>query len=416
MTALILIIAFCIFVTVIVSVAIFLNKKKDPKNHIDINDDNSKNLECPLPGNKEGKEVRKCENVNDCNNCEGLDLSMSCVTVDDDNPYEYKNSSTGDKGSIQNGKWCLPTKIDTEELKCNPFTGNPVLTLKNDGEMSWECICKDEKKFSKNYNTGDCSVPSDCYGGDYVCITNSCGDNVKKNDRLSDNAEKTWKLNLSEKNWACRCPGGASANLTTNDGTPYCNNACVNSGGTLNGDGSCDCSKKNDGSIACGKNLASSNFCSRVDLLDKEEMCIPDPCKSRSPGVEKNKFNLDTGKCECDNMKGYLPGGPDGDQCEHSNCPVAVQLNDDGTRTCTHCDSMNDSLHQYYSEDEKNDPNIVSKEIIEESNGECIEKKGTWSTCGHPKQCFDFNQCCKTGVGRHICVENKKHVVGRRCL
>lgn len=113
---------------------------------------------CPLTFHADS--LVSCHEETDarCQACDENEPRL-CIEVTDRSPYKYKLPHSSKELAVPNGKWCLPPK--TSDLKCNPMTGDPVLT-KQGNTYLWRCQCKYPKLVDNAGVYGDCSEVTAC--------------------------------------------------------------------------------------------------------------------------------------------------------------------------------------------------------------------------------------------------------------
>ena len=252
--------------------------------------------------------------------------------------YSYKDPKTNENKYIPSGKWCLPKPI--KSLQCNPYTGTPTLSKRNDGELVWNCECNADVSeiLEKKGEFGDCNLEK-CNIVDIDDNTNRWYTNCYNPDGTpKDNFNTCWDPAEGK----CLCPSGMM--------NPYINKGDVNnfkcvsdscydidlypgSHGTNSSYSSCKCPTiqpyKGDANgvyrtlVSCPDNQDNNSSCSvdpnaneenkynscdcgrqttfpgRVMLGSQDEVdlsepqCIPDPC---NPG---GYFDKVTRECVC---------------------------------------------------------------------------------------------------------------------
>jgi len=89
---------------------------------------------------------------------------FSCVQVDADNPYTWKqgNQNINLPNSPTNYGWCLPD-ITNKDITCNEFTSDYVLEQVGDNQYQWGCYCRYPNLFDHGAGPGsDCTSVRAC--------------------------------------------------------------------------------------------------------------------------------------------------------------------------------------------------------------------------------------------------------------
>lgn len=260
-------------------------------------------IECGVLSNDT---IQKCDTNSDiCKSCKcsgdsSLTGCMKCTVVDDSNPYYSDINQSDCVGNfewvngvckLKNGSYCLPTKIN--DVNCNKFTGNKILTRLSDGTYGWRCICKNDTMFT-NGGSGDCTDINVCG----MLGSSENPSNISYRALINKNNNQLWS---SSSDWN-PFPGGVATckcrdNEVVNDKLLTCMpNSCGQ--GTINPNNpeSCKCpptfvdcfdiSYRDDGGI-----VYYTGIC-------KLPSCVPDPCY---PG----RYDPTSNKCVCDVSKGY---------------------------------------------------------------------------------------------------------------
>jgi len=401
-----------IFIIILVLTLIVIVTAKFVKNSSHINVDPELNkIVCPL--STEETLLVKCDDPNDvnsCNNCIGF---SSCVKVEegDKNPYVLPGTTPGTTKQVPSGNWCLPIKYNDKEIKCNPFTGYPILVKLSDDQYGWKCQCKNPSLYENSGEFGDCTSLKGCKeAGDLVCpdSVDFCKAGVSWKDDPTWNPEKG----------ICSCPTG-----TYPTGDKSCKIDSCNPGGTsiTNDDKrTCDC---NDGYLPCPNvsfDSETNSYC------NKYPMCLKDPCLPHG----KWSSSSENKSCICDSnyrilldsdtsvlgqtcidpcfWKGNNPcidsdGTKRGD-CNLSDNPSATLVSN--LYSCKNCNTkffMPDWLQPDYKA-----PDYKTYCLV--------RKKTDGSSCDKPSECLSGN-CCRKGAGQNAttCVPDRDRPASNYC-
>jgi hypothetical protein len=252
------------------------------------------------------KIIKKCDPKSSiCESCQcssdpnALLGCMECTEVTDTNPYivDMEDSKCtdpyhliGGKCQLQNGHYCLPHKI--EDIKCNKFTGDKLLSKKG-RVYNWNCVCKNPYEFTG----GDCSSIKMCgIEGD----TQKKGQ-VNNSGRYLVNKSDPTDLWTEDSTWnpitdgICKC--------RNNEFYSDVNKACLpnncGEGGTLDTSNKLSC-------ICPATYIDCQSINIAPDAPDGKGLCampscVPDPCYTLGGN---NKIGTN-GKCSCDNANGF---------------------------------------------------------------------------------------------------------------
>jgi len=128
----------------------------------DNDDTNIKTIPCGVLSSLTIKKCDKKDEKDICSSCQCssdrsiIENCMTCTEVNDQNKYivplskeDCKDPFVFDdntkKCQLKNGNYCLPVKMN--EINCNPYTSDKVLTL-NGNLYEWKCVCKNPYKFT----------------------------------------------------------------------------------------------------------------------------------------------------------------------------------------------------------------------------------------------------------------------------
>lgn len=238
---------------------------------------------------------------------EGGDNTAKFVFTTDPKPYYYEKDgvsqivpdTTGDMG------WCLPNLDETNNIQCNPNTGNYILVETGQNEYEWICKCKNpnfmdhETDIYSNCtrNVGcsgeslyipvvnnpiSCSKNTDCKSEQKCCTSFKC---LKDNETSSFEDEATcynlWRpdnINQDPTNGTCDCPNdtyfsnyqkGSYISKTCSK------NPCVN--GKFDSETQmCIC---DSGYYSCAtQGYTDITDPSCVSTTEAKSICVPNPC------------------------------------------------------------------------------------------------------------------------------------------
>lgn len=259
----------------------------------------------------EKSRLKRCEDNKDCEKC-----GKECIEVTDDAPYTYNREGT--TLSVPNGKWCLFPR-ENEDLKCNPQTGNPVLTRDSSlKKFIWRCECKYPWLVRNAGAYGDCSEVVACNDGDLVCPEGAtlCTPGKKWSD------EKTWDPAMG----VCKCP--IEKKYIQMEDRKLCVVDSCFPGHTDTIRNTCQCPQPVKGK--------DGNWKSNIPIKNS---CLPDPCNPHG------FYNGST--CVCD--PGSIPyqdelspvGWVCKSPCDKRNNPCGQRgrcyLNSEGEAKCKYC-------------------------------------------------------------------------------
>ena len=241
-----------------------------------------------------------------CDTCKGG--LYGCFTVSNTGPnpspypIHFKEPKSGEPNTlyVPDGNWCLPAQIKT--LKCNEFSGFPILTKLTDTEYAWKCQCKYPTIFENKGAEGDCTRQVACEGllsdqNKFVCPTGASY--CKPGEQWID--DPTWDPTYG----TCNCAKGLKPIDRSNRKEGIWDFECQTdqcSPGVSDGK-NCKCPKptgSTGGYFVSYINCPGDMPDDKKDLCDaKYPLCINDPC---NPG---GVYDPGTGGCKCDPGKHF---------------------------------------------------------------------------------------------------------------
>jgi hypothetical protein len=309
-----IIILLLILTPILYIIFISYHTKKSTTNKND--DTNIKTIPC---GVLSSLTIKKCdENSDICKSCQCssnpsiIENCMTCTTVNEQNkyvnllsiedckdPFEWNN--TIKKCQLKDGKYCLP--VEMNDITCNPYTSDKVLTLKNN-VYQWTCLCKNPFKFD-----GDtCSNIKICGLGDGTSNPRNNRALIKKGTESNPdywNKTSEWDPLTDSK---CLC----AKDEFYEEKSQSCLPSTCGFGVSQDKNHCKDCPK---GYISCDQ--------INIDSLTQQEkgICVMPSCVSDPCG--KNGYLSNTGVCVCND--GYFdlpdPGSVIGHSCQNPCSP-----------------------------------------------------------------------------------------------
>ena len=324
-------------------------------------DTNIKTIPC---GVLSSSTIKKCDkDSNICQSCQCssdpsiIENCMTCTTVNEQNKYivalskedckdPFEWNDTTNKCQLKDGKYCLPVQMNN--ITCNPYTSDKVLTLKNN-VYQWTCLCKNPFKF----DGPTCSNIKICGLGDGTSNPNPTNKRALIKSGTASNPIPTYWSQKSDwdpiEDSECIC--GEQEIYFSN--TQSCLPAKCGFGASQVGNSCIDCPT---GYISCDTINTS------VEVPDKGicfmPSCIPDPC---SGGPDKKGSLSNTGACICSD--GYFDS-PDPNSVIGHSCrnPCSPENNP--------CGEGNEKRGECYIWTKDND-NIVWKIVCFDSSNPC---------------------------------------------
>lgn len=328
---------------------------------------------CPLTFHSDS--LVSCHESDDrCTKCNEYEPRI-CTEVSDQSPYKYKLNHSSKELSVPNGKWCLPPK--TTDLKCNPMSGDPVLT-KQGRNYIWRCQCKYPKLVDNTGVYGDCSEIAACGAkldgqtNTLVCPPRS--EVCTPGEPWSDNP--TWNPTAA----VCRC-GPGQVYLERGE-----NKLCV--------EDPCDpgvTDPNNPEQCICPQPVTDDEG-NKVSFVSHNGQCIEDPCNPLGT------FDGRTCICEKPNTVAQLDVSSPlqwscASPCDWKNNPCGTRgtcnIDSNGRAICTNC------MFPNYQSKDKRCNNVVKPQYARCSNNrECESlqcgkycKTQGWGWIDHPVCC-----------------------------